>query len=149
MRGDLTRRRSWGGRHTSSISPSNGSQAERGSPPGGRRYRLEVRAALVREVVEDVGPVVARVPRDARGRVDLDGHDLADVAALDEHDRAADAARLAAAVLAAEDVLADERVVVGHVRAGHDVCRLDGESARARDVSDRFGRQCGGGARTS
>lgn len=115
----------------------SGEKKKRSSPPRRGGYGLEVCAAGVGEVLEDVRPVVARVPGDARGRVDLDGHDLGDFAALDEDDRAADAAALPAAVLAPADVLADERVVVGHVRPRDDVRGLDRESVMRRRATDR------------
>lgn len=77
-------------------------------------------------MVQHAGPVVAHVPGDLGRRVDLDGHDLADAAALDDDDDRADAAALATPLLAALDVGDDERVA--DVRPGHDVRRGNGES---------------------
>ena len=77
-------------------------------------------------MAEDGGPVVAGVPGDLGGGVDLDGHDLADAGALDDDDERADAAVLAAPLLAALDVADDERVA--DVRARDDVRRADGEA---------------------
>ena len=77
---------------------------------------------------EHVAPVIPSVPRDSGGRVDLDGHNLADVPTLNENHRTADAAALAAAILTTMDVRADEWVIVGDIRPRDDVCRLDHKS---------------------
>lgn len=101
-----------------------------GSPSCGRRDRLKVRPARVDKAREDLGPVVPLVPRDFRGRIDLDRHHLAHRAALDQHDGGADAACASAAFLAALDVCRHEWVSRGDVCAWYDVCALDNESAR-------------------
>lgn len=87
-------------------------------------------------MLEHLRPILAHVPRDARGRVDLDRHDLADLAALDDDDDAADAAALAAPLLSPHDVLADEGVAIGHVCPRDNVGTLDRESTK-RLASDR------------
>ena len=53
---------------------------------------------------------------------------MADLAALDEDHSTADASALAAAILSPEDILANEWVVVRHVRAGDDMSGLDRKS---------------------
>jgi len=103
-----------------------------GSPSRGRRDRLEICTARIDKVCEDVRPVVPLVPRDLRGRIDLDWHHLADRAALNEYDRGADAACTSAALLATLDVCRDEWVARGDVCTGDDVCTLDDESAGER-----------------
>ncbi len=116
-----------------------------GSPPGGRGYGLEVHPARLDEVPEHIGPVVAGIPGDAGRRVNLYGHDLADLTTLDEDYGTTDAAALAATILSPEDVLADEWVVVSHVCPGDNMSGLDGESGN--DVRDVLRRQkAGGGA---
>ena len=77
---------------------------------------------------EHVAPVIPSVPRDSGGRIDLDGHNLADVPTLNENHRTADAAALAAAIFTTMNVRADELVVVGDIRPRNDACRLDRKS---------------------
>lgn len=83
-------------------------------------------------MVKHVRPILSGIPRDFAGRVDFDWHHLADFAALDDDDCRADAAALAAAILAASDVLANERIVVGDICSRDDVCRFYGESEPSR-----------------
>lgn len=92
-------------------------------------------------MLEDLRPVLAHVPRDARGRVNLDRHHLADLAALNDDDDAADAPALAAPLLSPHDVLPDEGVAVGHVRPRDNVGTLDRESKKglASDRSPKTG----------
>ena len=97
------------------------------SPPGSRGYWGKVRSAGLDEVSENICPVIPRVPRDAVWRVNFYRHDLADLAALDEDHRTANAAALAAPVLATPDVVCDERIVVGDVGSGNDVSALHEE----------------------
>jgi hypothetical protein len=80
------------------------------SPSCGSGDWLEVRAASVDITREHVRPIIPLVPRDLRGRIDLDRHHLAHGAALDQHDRGADPACASAALLAALDISRDERV---------------------------------------
>lgn len=79
-------------------------------------------------MVQDICPVFPRIPGDFVWGVNLDGHDLAHFAALDDNDGRPDASASAAALLAAADVLADEWIIVSHIRPWYDVCRLDRES---------------------
>jgi len=79
-------------------------------------------------VAEGVRPVVSRIPRDSRWRVDFDRHDLRDLAALDEDDDASCAAALAASIFPTEDVVAHKGVVIGDVGARNKMRRFYGES---------------------
>jgi hypothetical protein len=97
-----------------------------------RADRLEVRPALGDELAQHVLPVRARVPRDARRRVDLDGHHLAHARALDEDDERAEPAGGARAVVAPCDVGRDGRIARDYRRAGDERGVRDRESARAR-----------------
>jgi len=115
------------------------------SPSCGSGDRLEVRAAGVDKVREHVRPVIPLVPRDLRGRVDLDWHHLANGAALDQHDRRADPACAPAALLAPLDVCRDERVARRDVCAGDDMRALDGESG---DTVNMWGGEEGGKGET-
>lgn len=110
------------------IKSKRGDRSPVDNSSGGGRYRLEVRAAGGNKVLENLGPVIALVPRDLGGWVDLDGHDLADAAALDEDDEGADAAGATAAFFASLDVGANKWVVVRHVRSRDNVCPRDGEA---------------------
>jgi len=56
-------------------------------------------------------PIVPRVPRNLRRRVDFHGHDLGDAATLDDNDERADAPAMPAPFLASLDVSYDERVM--------------------------------------
>ena len=102
------------------------------SPSGGRRDRLEIGPAGIDKVCEDFRPVLPLVPRDLRWRIDFDWHHLAYRAALDQHDRGADAACASAALLATLDVCRDEWIARSDVCTGDDVCTLDDESAGER-----------------
>lgn len=77
---------------------------------------------------DDLGPVVALVPRDLRRRVDLYGHHLADGSALDEYYRRADPTCASAAFFATLDVCCYQWIAGGNVCAWYNVCALDGES---------------------
>lgn len=56
-------------------------------------------------------PIVPRVPRNLRRRVDLNGHNLGDAATLDDDDKCADAPAIPASFLASLDVSYDEWVM--------------------------------------
>jgi hypothetical protein len=61
-------------------------------------------------MAQDILPVFPCVPGNFAGWVDFNGHDLADLAALNDHNACADAAVLPAARLASLDVVDDERI---------------------------------------
>lgn len=79
-------------------------------------------------MVQNICPIFSRIPGDLTGGIDLNGHDLADLATLYDDDSRPDASTLAAALFAAADVLANERVVIRHICPRDNMCRLDRES---------------------
>lgn len=70
---------------------------------------------------EDTGPILSCIPSDLRRRVNLDGHDLGDTAALDDDDESTDAPAMSASLLASLNVGNDEWVT--DVRPRYDVSR--------------------------
>ena len=61
-------------------------------------------------MLEDLRPVFPWVPADFAGGVDFDRHNLADSAALDENNRAANAAIAAASLFSTFDVSCNKRI---------------------------------------
>lgn len=96
---------------------------------GDERWR-EVAPARCDVPLEDLFPVFPDLPRsEVGGVVDLDRHDFGHRPALEENNSSADAARAATALLAARDVLDDERIrVLRKVRARDEVGALEGET---------------------
>jgi len=87
-----------------------------------RRHGLEICPATLDEMSEDVCPILSAVPCYFTWRVDFDGHDLADGAALDEDDACADTAGLSAALFASLDISDNEGIA--------DVCARNDMSSR-------------------
>lgn len=75
---------------------------------------------------EYLSPVVAGVPTDLSGWVNLNGHNLRGAAALDDNDECTDAAILSAALFATLNVGNDKRIA--DVGSWNDVCCSDRES---------------------
>jgi hypothetical protein len=71
--------------------------------------------------MEDIFPVLARIPCDFAGGIDLDRHNLADLTALDDDDCCANATALAATVFASSDIFTHEGVAIGHICSRNNV----------------------------
>jgi len=77
-------------------------------------------------VVEYTCPVISAIPGYLAGGVYLNGHDLADAAALDDDDEGANTAVMATPLFAALDVGDNEGVP--NICPGNGVCRSDRET---------------------
>jgi len=95
------------------------------------RYRLEVCPPRLDKVVQDVRPVVPRVPGDFGWGVDLDGHDLADPSALDDDHSGPDSTVVSTPFLASLDIGNDKRIT--------DICSRNNMSRRDRESAVRLG----------
>ena len=85
------------------------------SPSGSSGYRLEVDAAIANIVLENIRPVVAHVPSNFARRVYFYGHDLTDLATLDDDYGCANTTTPAAAILAASDIFTNEGITISHI----------------------------------
>jgi hypothetical protein len=86
-------------------------------------------------------PIVPRVPRNLRRRVDFNGHNLGDTTTLEDDDECPDAPAIPAPFLASLDVSYDERVM--DIAPRYNVGRGYRKSTRARVSIDGVRRRKG------
>lgn len=79
---------------------------------------------------ENIRPVAPRIPCDAIRGIDLDGHHLAYIAALDENDCCPESSRPTTPLLSPLNISSNKRIVIGDVGARNNVSSLYRESMK-------------------